>query len=630
MRRRLGKASSTTSMLLTLVLVLAACGRHSDEPSTPEQPVSQDTSVCSGPMGVGSQVPEGAGTGDLIKSEPLNPVGKQAEGFPVRATVWRILYVSMGVDETDLQLVCGMAAIPESGPRVVDGKADILAWSHGTVGLDQRCLPSSNPEKLFWGPMPGGIGAVGIGNELGEYEGTPDNGALQYALDQGWSVAATDYQPNDTYVVGRVAAANVLDSVRALAQLVEEQHADSEKIDTYEMVTWGHSQGGHAALWAGQMADTYYSSTSPSKPTPTIELAGVVGLAPASTFVAAPGSDARGLADWEMHKTIEVVGLPIPALELQIGPALFSYIFGSWSNFATSVPMSPDAALPAFPGIGAITPDAILTAQGQQSVRTITSLCLETESKKVQAATAPYRDARTNQMLVQSIWNLPDPYTVGEYFPGGLDAACAAPPDEGIGAWCDWITWNMPGPRGTSPYPEVPMSEGKPVPILIGQGMDDSIIHCMPAEDASVSVVPPASDCMSSALFDDLSPYYCDASGPVSTLHLLAYRKDGSASPASHLSIPGQLSAADLTRDGTRTRFAGSPVQEFMSGAFASSLTPGCVETVVNSWIRATERWSPSHHRTGRSPGPRQKAGPRNETPRRDRARVRHRGARCV
>ena len=37
-------------------------------------------------------------------------------------------------------------------------------------------------------------------------------GELQTALNRGWVVSATDYQPNDTYVIGRVAAADVIDA----------------------------------------------------------------------------------------------------------------------------------------------------------------------------------------------------------------------------------------------------------------------------------------------------------------------------------------------------------------------------------------------------------------------------------
>jgi pimeloyl-ACP methyl ester carboxylesterase len=50
------------------------------------------------------------------------------------------------------------------------------------------------------------------------------------------------------------------------------------------VVVWGHSQGGQAALWAGELADAY---------APDLDLAGVVAFAPAArldAFLGAPGS----------------------------------------------------------------------------------------------------------------------------------------------------------------------------------------------------------------------------------------------------------------------------------------------------------------------------------------------------
>ncbi len=549
-------------------------------------PGSGTDEACGGLGSVNAAVPAGSGPGDLVASEELTEANRSSKGFPTSARAWRILYVSTGVDETDLSLVCGTAAAPEQGPNVANGKARMLAWSHGTVGLAQRCLPSADPAAGLWGVMPGGIGAIGFADPGGIYEGDPSGGALQYAMNQGWVVAATDYRPNNTYVIGKMAAGNVLDSTRAVAQLLIEEKVGTTP-DTYQMVTWGHSQGGHASIWAGQLAETYFKATKPSKPTPAIELVGVIGLAPASTFVGTRGTataGAAGLADWEMHQSVEVVGLPIPKLELQIGPALFSFIFGSWASFSQQRPPAADAVLPAFPAAsGKLDPSAVLTSMGQATVDTIVPLCLHSDAKAVKAAVDPYRDAKTNQMLVPSAWNLPSEYKVGDFFLGGLDATCAGTPPQGLADWCSWIRWNLPGPVGTNPFPKVPSWGGKPVPMLIGQGLDDTIIHCVPGSGASSSTVPEAGDCMSRALFDDLRPVYCpDGQPAASSLTLTTVRKDGLGSPASHLSIPGQLSAKNWTLRGKDMVFTGSPVQTFMDGAFAASIPSGCGSSVEN------------------------------------------------
>lgn len=550
-----------------------------------------DSTGC-GTLGpIDGTVPSGLGPGDLVKSEELTSANKGSPGFPTGARAWRILYVSTGVDEKDLVLICGMVAAPEAGVQATAGTARMLGWSHGTVGLAQRCLPSNSPATMLWGSMPGGINAPGFADPLGIYTGDPAGGALQYAMNQGWVVATTDYQPDDTYVIGKVAAANVLDSTRAAAQLVVQEKVGTAP-DRYDLVTWGHSQGGHAALWAGQLAETYLTGTTPSKPTPPIALAGVVALAPASTFTSTPTStptsdratDGHGLADWEMHKTIEIFGLPIQKFSIAIGPALFSYIFGSWADYSQNRPPAADAAFPAFPAAAPkLDAAGVLTAQGQGTVGAIQELCLQADSKAIQAAVNPYIDARTNQMLVPSVWNLPTTYTPGDFFPGGLDPTCATTTDAKLEAWCTWIRWNMPGPRGDNPFPKVPMRDGKPVPMLIGQGLDDTVIHCQPVNGAPSTEVPDAGNCMSRALFDDLSATYCPAGGaPAAYLALDTVRKDGLGSPATHQSIPGQLSSSDWTMRGSQMTFTGSPVQLFMSGAFGGTLEPGCAAKVLN------------------------------------------------
>ena len=62
----------------------------------------------------------------------------------------------------------------------------------------------------------------------------------------------------------------MLDAVRAAHQLTAVELAD-------ETVVWGHSQGGHAALWTGMLAPTY---------APELRIDGVAALAPASNLPA--------------------------------------------------------------------------------------------------------------------------------------------------------------------------------------------------------------------------------------------------------------------------------------------------------------------------------------------------------
>ena len=124
----------------------------------------------------------------------------------------------------------------------------MLAWAHGTTGIARACAPTLTDAPL---------------------EGIPD---MTGPLEQGWVIALTDYPGLGTpsphpYLVGQSEGRAVLDSVRAAHEL----DLGVEVADQYAV--WGHSQGGHAALFAGQLAAEYV---------PEHELVGVAGLAPAT------------------------------------------------------------------------------------------------------------------------------------------------------------------------------------------------------------------------------------------------------------------------------------------------------------------------------------------------------------
>jgi hypothetical protein len=588
---------------LTLLLLAGslACSTRKAPPPEAQPP-------CVGSSGVGGPVPAGLGPGDLVASEELDEADRDSPGFPTGARVWRVLHVSTGVDETALELVCGLVAVPSGGPVEVQGAGRMLSWAHGTIGLEQRCLPSSDPATHMWGPMPLGIGAVAWGSLLGTHEGDPSGGALQYAMDQGWVVAMTDYQPDDTYVLGKVAGGNVLDIARTAAQLAAES-APADTPDRYRLVSWGHSQGDHAALWAGQLAESYLAATAPSRPTAELELVGVAALAPASNFIAQPEIQAGvelgdGLADWETHQSVKVVPLPIPELETQIGPALFSYIFGSWDQYSEGETPADGALFPAYPpDAPQLDVEAVATDEGRTTIHAVQPLCLAgRDATEVQREVAPYRDAATHRMLQPPLWNLPPDYTAGEYFHGGIDRTCAEHPAPGhdgsvdsstsegaatavggMDAWCRWIRWNMPGPLGDNPFPRAPLVDGRPVPVLIGQGTDDEVIHCQAPSDLAADEVPGPADCMSRALYDSLrTDVYCPGGSQEGHLQLDLFRPVALQSPASHFSIPGEMSARRIGRSSEDLRFEGSRVQEFMTGAFDRTLDPGCSASVQN------------------------------------------------
>jgi alpha-beta hydrolase superfamily lysophospholipase len=128
-----------------------------------------------------------------------------------------------------------------SGPR------PIIAWTHGTTGVVPGCAPS-----LLDRP----------------FENVP---ALRQLIDQGWIFVGTDYTGQGTsgphpYLIGEGEARSALDAVRAARQ-IDDIRAGAPT------VVWGHSQGGHSALWTGIVAPDY---------APDVPIAGVAAIAPAS------------------------------------------------------------------------------------------------------------------------------------------------------------------------------------------------------------------------------------------------------------------------------------------------------------------------------------------------------------
>ncbi|HEY8545491.1 MAG TPA: lipase family protein [Acidimicrobiales bacterium] len=176
--------------------------------------------------------------GTVLRSEPFD------HGLPPGTRGWRVLYTSTDEDGDPIA-VSGLVLAPREAP---DGPRPVLAWAHGTTGIARPCAPSLTDRPL---------------------EGIPD---LSGAIERGWVVALTDYPGLGTpgphpYLVGDSEGRAVLDSVRAAHEL------DTGVDLTDDYVIWGHSQGGHAALFAGQLAADHL---------PEHDLAGVAAIAPAT------------------------------------------------------------------------------------------------------------------------------------------------------------------------------------------------------------------------------------------------------------------------------------------------------------------------------------------------------------
>jgi pimeloyl-ACP methyl ester carboxylesterase len=188
--------------------------------------------------------------GTVVSSEPMT----LAANLHAVATGKRISYVS--TDPTgNTVLVSGAVLTPrpwilQSHPRNANRT---VAWAHGTMGLADQCAPSRTDHL----DLP----------DFDDYSAT-----VAGYLSQGWTVTATDYPGLGTpglhpYVVGSSEGRSVIDSVRAAREL---DPALSNK-----WAVSGHSQGGQAAIFAGELADTYGKG---------LDLRATVALAPASNL----------------------------------------------------------------------------------------------------------------------------------------------------------------------------------------------------------------------------------------------------------------------------------------------------------------------------------------------------------
>jgi alpha-beta hydrolase superfamily lysophospholipase len=156
-----------------------------------------------------------------------------------------ILYHSRSVDGRDVA-VSGLVVAPPGARSGV--RRPVVAWGHPTSGLADRCAPSRHGMRGLASMHDVWLGAV---------------------LRRGYVVVATDYEGLGTpglhpYLVGPSEAHSVLDAVRAAGRL-RGARADGP------VALWGFSEGGHAVLWAGQLATSY---------APELQLAGVASTSP--------------------------------------------------------------------------------------------------------------------------------------------------------------------------------------------------------------------------------------------------------------------------------------------------------------------------------------------------------------
>ncbi|MFB7877743.1 lipase family protein [Nocardia sp. NPDC056064] len=186
--------------------------------------------------------------GDPIWSAPLTGVAALADA----AVNERVLYRSESVHGEPIA-VSGIIALP----RTPAPGHPVVSWAHGTLGSADLCAPSRDTAESPAHP----------------FNADPQP-VLNALLRAGYAVVMTDYEGLGTpgphpYLLGESEARGVLDIVRAARALHPELSA--------RFATFGHSQGGQAALFAAHHAPTW---------TPELELVTAVATAPANNIAA--------------------------------------------------------------------------------------------------------------------------------------------------------------------------------------------------------------------------------------------------------------------------------------------------------------------------------------------------------
>jgi hypothetical protein len=196
----------------------------------------------------------GSGPGSLVSAMTMRGLH---DVLVRRMLAARVVYRSTSGDG-QLTIVSGSVFIPSGDPP--DGGWPVIAYGHGTTGIDEPCAPSLSDSLLGSAQVVAALIAKGYAVAFADYQGLGAPGVHPY----------TD---------SRTAGLNMIDAVRALRATFKDV---SNRWGAY-----GVSQGGGAAWAADEQARTY---------APELKLVAVVAVSPLA--------DLTGLVDKAQQGTL--------------------------------------------------------------------------------------------------------------------------------------------------------------------------------------------------------------------------------------------------------------------------------------------------------------------------------------
>ena len=261
------------ALLSLLPLLLAAACNKGDDGYTGEDTAGNPPFTASLPNG-GCGLPEygwrsDEDLGEIVEWEELRDLNFTAEalnaalmsfdmGAVATATydveVYRVRYVTQ--DKGQRVEATALLSFPVSDDDSVI-IAPTMLWMHGTTGFTDECAPSAlGVEGALFNIVFSGHGFV---------VAAPD-----YLGMNGFGAPAEALHP---YIVAEPTAVASLDAVRALYRFSAEEANRLTSQPSADLVMWGVSEGGFAALWADRYGEAYL---------PGHRINGVVAAVPAT------------------------------------------------------------------------------------------------------------------------------------------------------------------------------------------------------------------------------------------------------------------------------------------------------------------------------------------------------------